>query len=365
MNEIDPTEADTNPHGSRGLARPAPNTFGADVSVGSNASGLSLQTWTWPTEQLSDDAVRIVLQIIEGLGSSRPSRSRVAQGSVTADFVSLSYVEATSPILADWIESESISPRAALGASEGLVAGLIECEERNVAIGRWDPAFINELENGGWSLPTPGLHGLPMGSRPLIVSLTEAAACAPEAATGAMELSSCTPVQRARAEAYALGATLYWALSGQLPLQADTPEQYCRAQLESTPKPLLEVAPHLERYATLILLVDRCLARSPEERPQSHEELTHELSIAAREADRLENSVSFFPLRVSDSEGMDLPSRKHGETDLRQLALKHNQRQLWVLITLIGLLLFLGYYQAHSPEMASPKDGPALVPEEP
>ncbi len=365
MSETDPTQPDGEPQGSSGRVRPAPNAFGADVSVGSNVSGVSLQTWTWPAGQLSDEAVPIVLQIIEGLGASHPSRSSVAQGSVTAEHVSVSYIEDDSPTLSDRLDSEPISPSIALVASEGLVSALIECQERNVAIGRWDPALVNETAEGGWSLPTPGLHALPLGGRPLIVSLTEAAACAPEAATGGLDLSSCSCIERSRAEAYALGATLYWVLSGQLPLEATTPEQYCRAQLESTPKPLLEVAPHLERYASLLRLVDRCLARSPQERPESHAELASELSIAAREADRLENSVSFFPLRVSDSEGMDLPSHIRGGADSRQLAVNHNQRQLWVLIALIGLLLFLLYYQGRTPEQPPSQIVPELGQEKP
>lgn len=365
MSTPNPTDAEPALDVSPGPARPTPNAFGADVSVGSNVSGVSLHTWTWPTEQLSDEAVPIVLRLIEGLGSAHPGRSCIAQGTVTADHVSLSYVEDASPTLAQRVEAQTIGPLAALLGAQGLVSALDDCEERNVAIGRWDPALVQETSEGSWSLPHPGLHALPLGSRPLIVSLTEAAACAPEAATGGLALSSCGPKQRSRAEAYSLGATLYWTLSGELPLQASTPDQYCRAQLEGSPRSLVEVAPHLERYASLIRLVDRCLARSPEERPEDHAELAHEISIAAREADRLENSMGFFPLRVSDSAGMDLPARRRGGTESRQLAVRHNQRQIWVLGALIGLLLFLVYYQSRTPEQVPAEAVPVLAPGEP
>jgi len=284
---------------------------------------------------------------------------------VTAEHVSVSYLADASPILGDGADSTEISPLAALAAAEGLASALLECQGLGVPIGRWDPALLHQTEEGCWSLPTPGLHALPHGGRPLIVSLTESAACAPEAATGAIDLSSCNSKQRAQAEAYSMGATLYWVLSGELPLQAETPENYCRAQLESAPKPLHDVAPHLERYASLTRLVDRCLARSPEERPESLAELAHELSVAAREADRLENSVSFFPLRVSDSQGMDLPSRRRQAGESRQLAERHNQRQIWVLVALIGLLLFLVYYQVDSPDFIVSESVPVLSPEDP
>ncbi len=334
--------------------RPAPNALGADVSVGGGGSGGSHQTWTWPAGQLADDAFPIVLQMIEGLGTAHAARSRVAQGSVTADHVSLSYQLNEAPTLAERAKGEPPTPLAALSAAQALVSALVDCAEQGVSVGRWDPALLQEVDAGAWSLPTPGLHALPVGKRPLIVSVTEASGCAPEAATGAVELSNCTPKQRAQAEAYAVGATLYWVLSGVLPLDAESPESYCRAQLESAPESLLAVCPHLERYATLVRLVDRCLARSPDERPGSHAELEQELSVAAREADRLENSVSFFPLRVSDSEGMDLPSRRPPNTETRKLAARHNQRQIWVLVALIGLLLFLLYYQTHETDSSFP-----------
>jgi serine/threonine protein kinase len=203
-----------------------------------------------------------------------------------------------------------------------------------------------------------------MGARPLIVTLSEAAACAPEVATGGMDLSACPQEGRDRAEAYAVGATLYYALSGCLPYEADSPERYCRLQLESSPRPLVEVAPHLERHGTVLRLVDRCLGRSPESRPQSLDALTVDLAIAIREAQQLEGSGGFFPLRVTDSQALDRPYRRPGISSEAETA-KHNRRQILVLAALVGLLFSLVYYQSHSPGLGVEETPPVIMPAEP
>ena len=51
---------------------------------------------------------------------------------------------------------------------------------------------------------------------------------------------------------------------------------------------------------------------------------------------------------------MDLPSRRPQNTETRKLAARHNQRQTWVLVALIGLLLFLLYYQTHETDSSFP-----------
>ena len=51
---------------------------------------------------------------------------------------------------------------------------------------------------------------------------------------------------------------------------------------------------------------------------------------------------------------MDLPSRRPQNTETRKLAARHNQRQIWVLVALIGLLLFVVYYQTHETDSSFP-----------
>jgi hypothetical protein len=364
MSEAEFTAAAPPDAGAAPVSRTTPNAFGADVRVETDASGTRIRTWTWPAHQLSETAVPVLLQIIEGMRTAHPGRSCVLHGSVTADHASVSYTEMGLPTLLEVLEAEPLEVHPALVAAKCLTDALEDARSRDVAVGRWDPAQVQVWSEGGWVLPAPGLHALPMGARPLIVTLSEASACAPEVATGAVDLSDCPPDVRDRAEAYAVGATLYYALSGQLPYEADSPERYCRLQLESAPTPLVEAAPHLERHGTVLRLVDRCLERSPESRPESLEALTVELAIAIREAHRLESSGGFFPLRVSDTQGLERPLQRPGVSTEAETA-KHNRRQILVLAALVGLLFSLVYYQSHSPGLGVEETPPVIMPAEP
>ena len=75
--------------------------------------------------------------------------------------------------------------------------------------------------------------------------------------------------------------------------------------------------------------------------------------------------MSFFPLRVSDSQGMDLPARPRRASETNTLDPAHKRRQILVLAALIGLLLFLVYYQVHWTDVGFPANVPATSSESP
>ena len=70
-----------------------------------------------------------------------------------------------------------------------------------------------------------------------------------------------------RADLYAVGVMLYAALSGRFPHAADSWMALMRAQLTQPVTPLAEAAPCVP--ASVAALVERLLAREPEERPES------------------------------------------------------------------------------------------------
>src|SRR5204862_6063932 len=71
-----------------------------------------------------------------------------------------------------------------------------------------------------------------------------------------------------RADIYALGGVLYFMLSGgRAPIEGDTVEKVWQRKLNEDPTPLRDHCPDVPEE--LALLVMRCLARDPAERPPS------------------------------------------------------------------------------------------------
>ena len=80
-----------------------------------------------------------------------------------------------------------------------------------------------------------------------------------------------------RADLYAAGLVMYEMLAGHGPFAAATPQQFLRAHLMEPPPPLASLRPEVP--PALAALVERCLAKLPEERPGSATEVLHELDV--------------------------------------------------------------------------------------
>lgn len=78
-----------------------------------------------------------------------------------------------------------------------------------------------------------------------------------------------------RADLYALGATMFFALTGNAPFAADTPEDtIMRIRAAQQPPALAEARPGLER--NLCLVVEKAMAIDPEKRYQDGREIVHD-----------------------------------------------------------------------------------------
>src|ERR671932_1346717 len=94
----------------------------------------------------------------------------------------------------------------------------------------------------------------------------------PEQARGA-------PVDH-RSDLYSVGIVLYEMLTGQVPFTGDTPLEIAMKHLAAVPTPPSELRPEIPHDLDLIVL--RALAKEPEDRYQSAEEMDTDLAQVAR-----------------------------------------------------------------------------------
>ena len=120
-------------------------------------------------------------------------------------------------------------------------------------------------------------HALPTreGSELALDTITEAGVRPGTPAYMAPEQVAGNPGLDARADLYALGMLTYEALSGAHPFARRTPEGLLAAQLTELPVPLAEHRPEVP--PALSDLVQRLLAKDPEERPPSADAVLAEL----------------------------------------------------------------------------------------
>ena len=78
-----------------------------------------------------------------------------------------------------------------------------------------------------------------------------------------------------RADLFSFGVLLYECLTGALPFSGSTTFDYVRHVMQSAPKRLDRVAP--ETPAVLVDLVERCLEKTPADRPDSADEIVRQL----------------------------------------------------------------------------------------
>ena len=86
-----------------------------------------------------------------------------------------------------------------------------------------------------------------------------------------------------RSDIYSLGATLYHALAGRAPFEADTAEEVARRHLSDRPAPLRSLCPTIHEQTLHTL--EMCLSKQPLGRWQSHQEMSAQLADALRRGD--------------------------------------------------------------------------------
>ena len=73
----------------------------------------------------------------------------------------------------------------------------------------------------------------------------------------------------ARSDLYALGVILFRALTGKHPFPGPSPREFISQHIHSPPPVLLDAAPHLSGFPSLVAAVAGCLEKDPKHRPQT------------------------------------------------------------------------------------------------
>jgi serine/threonine protein kinase len=73
----------------------------------------------------------------------------------------------------------------------------------------------------------------------------------------------------ARSDLYALGVILFRALTGKHPFPGPSPREFISQHIHQAPPALLDAAPHLSGFPSLVAAVSGCLEKDPHHRPQT------------------------------------------------------------------------------------------------
>lgn len=105
----------------------------------------------------------------------------------------------------------------------------------------------------------------------------------------------------ARSDLYGFGATAFFALSGRLPIEGGSATEVMARQVTEAPPSLGSIGVVVSRK--LAQLVDRCLAKEPDQRPTSAEVVAEQLGVALEQRRELPPALRNFVKRSARLDG--------------------------------------------------------------
>jgi serine/threonine-protein kinase len=105
----------------------------------------------------------------------------------------------------------------------------------------------------------------------------------------------------ARSDLYGLGATAFFALSGRLPFEGNSPTEILAKHVTEPAPPLASLGISVPRK--LAALVDRCLAKEPQQRPTDAQALAEQLGVALEQRKEVPVALRAFVKRSARMDG--------------------------------------------------------------
>jgi len=105
----------------------------------------------------------------------------------------------------------------------------------------------------------------------------------------------------ARSDLYGLGATAFFAFSGRFPFEGSSATEILAKQVTESPPTLASLGLTVPRK--LAAIVDRCLAKDPEQRPKSAQTLAEQLGVALEQRREMPAALRAFVKRYGRLDG--------------------------------------------------------------
>lgn len=132
-----------------------------------------------------------------------------------------------------------------------------------------------------------------------------------------------------RSDIYSLGCTVYFMLAGHAPFSGLSQSETLAAQLERMPTPLISIRPEIPQEMSD--LVQRMMAKNPDRRFASYQQLIDELAPFGRTSRTMQVDVgASFPLNVSDGRTKIEEAETTSVGDRRQMQQSKLNRRAWL-----------------------------------